>query len=194
MGQEVIVVSGLPRSGTSAMMRCLGWGGLPLCVDTTRPADIGNPHGYFEDSRVKRLRVENSWVNEAKGKGLKVVSPLLPFLPFELRYRVIFMCRDAQKILDSQQRLISHLRGTELRGKEAHLSPEEIDSHISETQAWLRSVDRFAVLYMNFDDLLQDTLGASRRVCDFLEMDLDVMQMVSAVVGPNGESLTSLKG
>jgi len=54
--QPIIVVSGLPRSGTSLMMRILQAGGIPVLSDSHRPADINNPRGYFEYQQVKRIR------------------------------------------------------------------------------------------------------------------------------------------
>ena len=52
-GPPVIVVSGLPRSGTSMAMKMLTAAGLPAVVDDVRTADEDNPRGYFEDERVK---------------------------------------------------------------------------------------------------------------------------------------------
>ena len=54
-GRPIVVVSGLPRSGTSMMMRMLRAGGLELVMDGTRAADSSNPEGYFELEQVKTL-------------------------------------------------------------------------------------------------------------------------------------------
>ena len=51
----IVVVSGLPRSGTSMVMRMLEAGGLEIVTDGVRVADDSNPRGYYEDERVKRL-------------------------------------------------------------------------------------------------------------------------------------------
>src|SRR5574340_1067482 len=50
---SVIVVSGLPRSGTSMVMRMLGAGGVQLVVDGVRRPDEDNPLGYFEFEPVR---------------------------------------------------------------------------------------------------------------------------------------------
>ena len=47
-GDEIILVSGLPRSGTSMMMKMLEASGLPLTTDHVREADDDNPKGYFD--------------------------------------------------------------------------------------------------------------------------------------------------
>ena len=53
MDEPVIVVSGIPRSGTSLVMQMLVAGGVNLVTDNTRKADRDNPKGYFEFERVK---------------------------------------------------------------------------------------------------------------------------------------------
>ena len=44
----IVVVSGLPRSGTLFMMQMLQAGGMPLLIDDLRPPDADNPNGYWE--------------------------------------------------------------------------------------------------------------------------------------------------
>ena len=44
----IIVVSGLPRSGTSMMMKMLEVGRQPILTDNLREADANNPNGYYE--------------------------------------------------------------------------------------------------------------------------------------------------
>ena len=51
----VTVVSGLPRSGTSMMMKMLDAGGIAPIIDNVRAADEDNPKGYYEFERVKAL-------------------------------------------------------------------------------------------------------------------------------------------
>src|SRR6266545_3182928 len=92
--QPVIVVSGLPRSGTSMMMRMLAEGGLPAITDELRHADDDNPHGYFELEVVRQLKEGNfAWLEGAHGKAVKVISALLEYLPRDYQYKIIFMER-----------------------------------------------------------------------------------------------------
>ena len=93
MNSEIIVVSGLPRSGTSLMMQMLDRGGIDVLTDVIRQPDIDNPQGYYEFERVKKLKEDASWIPEARGKAVKIVSQLLYDLPSSEKYRVIFMER-----------------------------------------------------------------------------------------------------
>src|SRR6476646_10559062 len=91
---SVIVVSGLPRSGTSLMMNMLRAGGVPIVADGLRTADDDNPKGYFELERVKQMQKGDvAWVEDAPGQAVKVISALLEHLPALQTYKVLFMQR-----------------------------------------------------------------------------------------------------
>ncbi|MGA2052310.1 MAG: alkaline phosphatase family protein, partial [Opitutales bacterium] len=105
--QIVTIVSGLPRSGTSLVMQMLAAGGFPLLTDGARAPDSANPRGYFEYEKVKSLARDSSWIAEARGRAVKIVAPLLPFLPRETHYRVIFVERDLDEVLASQTAMLA---------------------------------------------------------------------------------------
>ena len=109
-GEPIVIVSGLPRSGTSMMMKMLDAAGIPIMTDAIRAADIDNPKGYFEYERVKDLEKDpdRSWVRDARGKALKVISWLLKDLPDENAYRIVFMRRDIDEVLASQNKMLEH--------------------------------------------------------------------------------------
>ena len=110
-GTPITVVSGLPRSGTSMMMRMLEAGGIAPFTDGERTPDVDNPEGYYEYERVKDLEKDpdKSWVREARGRALKVISLLLPSLPVENAYRIVYMRRHLDEILQSQDKMLDRL-------------------------------------------------------------------------------------
>jgi len=65
---EIIIVSGLPRSGTSMMMQMLDKGGYEVLTDKLREPDNNNPKGYYEYEPVKKMMVDKSWLPEATGE------------------------------------------------------------------------------------------------------------------------------
>jgi hypothetical protein len=102
----IIVVSGLPRSGTSLMMQMLAAGGLTPVTDGVRPPDEDNLRGYYEVEAVKQIRRNPAWIAQAEGKAIKVVSMLLFDLPLDRQYRIIFITRDMGEVLASQKRML----------------------------------------------------------------------------------------
>jgi hypothetical protein len=102
----ITIVSGLPRSGTSCLMRCLQLGGMPILSSAERQPDEHNPHGYFEYEPVKRIALDSSWMPLAEGAAVKIVCPLVRDIPEGFEYRVIFMCRDIDEIIESQKAMV----------------------------------------------------------------------------------------
>ncbi len=183
--KDIIIVSGLPRSGTSMMMRMLEAGGVDLLKDGIRSADEDNPKGYFEFEPVKDLGKsdDTSWLSRAEGQVVKIVSPLLQHLPLEgYRYKVLFMRRHLREILASQAKML------ERRGEKADPADDEamfhyFVRHIDEIQDYLGRNRCFETEYFFFREMLGDPLEQARRINAFLGIEKDVEQMASAVDG-----------
>ena len=177
---EMVVVSGLPRSGTSMMMRMLEAGGLDLLTDGERAADVDNPTGYYEYAPVKRLARDNSWVCEARGKVVKVVSRLLYELPEDHTYDVVFMQRDIGEVLASQEVMLARM-GTAVTPSEQEQLRLRFERHLVELEEWLARHNSFRVLQVAFARVHADAWEAAIRVRDFLEEELDTQAMAEAV-------------
>jgi hypothetical protein len=183
MPATVYIVSGLPRSGTSMMMQMLHRGGLPVLTDAIRSADEDNPRGYFELERVKQTRADPSWLDEAHGKVVKLISRLLLELPApapeRVRYKVIFMRRDLDEVLRSQQKML------ERRGADASQSDDEIKelfvAHLEEIETWLRGRPDIDVLFVSYGRMVTEPRPGAERINRFLDGVLDVEAMLSEV-------------
>jgi hypothetical protein len=180
--ETVVVVSGLPRSGTSMIMQMVAAGGFPVLSDGIRGADLDNPRGYLEYEPVKNLLRDAGWVAEAKGKAVKVVAPLLRALPKDLAYRVILIERDFNEVLDSQAQML--LR----RNKSLPDTPERRNSlreafgrSLREARDFLRRHPRTRLLVLQQENVLRDPAGAAAQINDFLGGHLDVLKMAAEV-------------
>ena len=179
--KELVVVSGLPRSGTSMMMKMLEAGGIPPLQDNIRTADEDNPKGYYEYERVKKLPGDTAWLPLACGKAVKIIALLLTKLPLKgYRYKVLFMRRDIEEILASQKQML--IRRGEATDK---ISDEEMITtyhrHLSEVLAFLDANPCFSVLYINYNDMLRDPSDWVPRINEFLGGGLDTEAMKSVV-------------
>ena len=183
-GTPVILVSGLPRSGTSMAMKMLDAGGLSVIQDGIREADEDNPKGYFEDERIKDLAEmeDKGWFRDLRGRVIKVVSSLLQYLPADNFYRVVFVRRDLHEVLASQQKMLD--RRGELNESEDEAMLKMYEQHLEKVQFQLRFRENFDVLYINYRDVLTDPRREAGRLNDFFEGQLDVDAM-AAVVDPN---------
>lgn len=177
--KPIVIVSGLPRSGTSMMMRILEAGGMPVLVDNIRKADEDNPRGYYEFEDVKNTREKPSWLDEAQGKAVKMVSMLLYDLPEDRRYKVIFMKRKMEEILASQRKMLE--RKGQLDTTDYEAMSRSFTKHLLEIEKWLEEQINFQVVYVNYNDILNNPLQALRPVNTFLGESLDLNRMTDVV-------------
>ena len=181
-GPPVIVVSGLPRSGTSMMMNMLAASGLEIATDRVRTADEDNPRGYFEDERVKDLErsADKSWLAGCRGKVVKIISFLLKDLPDEHRYQVIFMNRDLDEVIASQHKMLRR-RAQPVDETEGERLAKTYRAHLLKVRGLLASRDNFEVLDVDYREAIADPRSEARRVARFLARGLDVERMAGAV-------------
>jgi hypothetical protein len=170
------VVSGLPRSGTSMMMKMLAEGGLPVITDGFRRADQDNPNGYFELEVSRQLKEgDSAWLREASGKGVKVISALLEYLPPHYQYKVILMERDVREILASQKKMLEH------RGQTSRLSDEEMEHqfrvHLEALKPWLARQPNMDLHVVNYNLLMAQPALLCEQIVEFLELPLNQARM-----------------
>ncbi len=178
----ITIVSGLPRSGTSMMMSMLEAGGVAPVADGIRTADEDNPKGYYEFERVKKIKEDKSWLPEARGKVVKMISQLLLDLPTEgYRYRILFMRRHMAEILASQRQMMIR-RGTHQEGGP---SDEEMGAmlarHVEHVLGWLNKLDCVELLEVDYNAMLKNSAPHIAAINSFLGGRLNVAAM-SAVV------------
>ncbi len=178
MHTDIIIVSGLPRSGTSLMMQLLDKGGIEVVTDHIRTADTDNPRGYYEFERVKKVKQDPSWLPAVRGKAVKMVSQLLYDLPATERYRIIFMERHLGEVLDSQEKMLLRL------GREAAPRTEMTKAytlHLDRLQSWLAKQANMAVLRVEYGAIVAEPEREAARVKEFLAGRLEVVEAVGAI-------------
>ena len=180
-GQPIVVVSGLPRSGTSMAMKMLEAGGLELVTDEARTADEDNPKGYYEDERVLHLHKneDKQWLTDARGKGIKIISFLLEHLPPENNYKVVFMRRHLDEVLASQGKMLER-RGTEDEIEDDNMR-DIYTNHLLKVKAVLRCRDHLDWVEVDYKGVLENPRRAAERVREFLGLGLDVDKMTGVV-------------
>ncbi|MCH8889737.1 MAG: sulfotransferase family protein [Myxococcales bacterium] len=183
-GEPIVVVSGLPRSGTSMLMKMLESGGMEILSDSERAADIDNPKGYFEYGRIKDLEKETdkSYIREGRGKVLKVISFLIKDLPDDNDYRVIFMRRDLDEVLASQNKMIHRLGTTDTTATEAAMK-EAYRNDIVRTRLLCRDRPNFELIEIGYKPTIENPAATARSVNAFVGGHLNEAAMRDAVDG-----------
>lgn len=177
----IAVVSGLPRSGTSMMMKMLEAGGILPVTDKLREADEDNPKGYYEFERVKQMdQGDTTWVVDARGKVVKVISALLKHLPAGEQYRVVFVRRNMPEILASQRKMLIR-RGEDPNKMDDAQMAMLFEKHLKQVEEWLKAQPNFRVLYVHYSDILADPRPQIAAINDFMGGILNVEAMAEAV-------------
>ena len=181
-GGPVILVSGLPRSGTSMLMQMLEKAGMPIVTDKIRTPDEDNPKGYHEFERIKELdkTSDKSWLKNYRGQVIKTISFLLQDLPLDLNYQVLFMRRNIEEVLRSQNKML------ERNGAPGAVVPDEkmrqnYEFHLKKVYYRLDRTPNFQALYLDYPAIVEDPLREARRISAFLGRRLDVEAMAGAV-------------
>jgi hypothetical protein len=160
------------------MMQMLDRGGLGVITDNIRTADTDNPRGYYELEQVKRIKEDVSWLPATRGTAFKMVSQLLYELPANEKYRVIFMERDLDEMILSQEKMLARL------GKPsapADLIKDHFTKHLAKLRDWLASQRNLQVIYVRYSDLVEHPEVEARRVSEFLDGRVDPSLMAQSV-------------
>jgi hypothetical protein len=179
--EDVVIVSGLPRSGTSMMMQMLAAGVMPVLTDGTRAADEDNPRGYFELEKVRRLREDAGWLDGARGHTVKIVSHLLSALPPDRTYRILFMERPMGEILKSQTAMLERTDPDGRRTPHHRMATVYRDQLAGIRRVLLAHEERISILGVPYHAVLEDPGAAAARVNGFLGGTLDERAMAAAV-------------
>jgi predicted AlkP superfamily phosphohydrolase/phosphomutase/tetratricopeptide (TPR) repeat protein len=168
-GKVFVLVSGLPRSGTSLMMQMLEAGGLKVLTDRERVADVDNPKGYYEWEPIKQIAKKPELLNDEglNGQAIKCISMLLEQMPLKHNYKVIFMTRPIEEVVDSQRKMINRLatKGAEL---EIDQLRRGLTAHRNEIRQWVRNVPHMELIEIDYPSLVKDPLPQISRLLEFL--------------------------
>ena len=179
MKGEIIIVSGLPRSGTSLMMQILNAAGIEPLTDAVRQADDNNPKGYFEFEKAKNIVNDNTWLELAQGKVVKIISYGLQFLPQDYNYKIIFMQRDLHEIIKSQQKMLNKSQST---------FPTAIynvfKNDLEKLKYWTEKEPNVEIMYVNFSDLFEEPTDIAQDLSAFLNKTLSV-ENIKSVLSPD---------
>ena len=180
--KDFLIVSGLPRSGTSLMMQMLRAGGIEPLTDAKRAADEDNPEGYWEWDDIKKLPKNPRLIEQAEGKAVKVISALLPNLPGKHRYTIIYMVRPTEQVVDSQWAMLAR-KGTQPKSEKKHLI-EVQEHHSQQIRAVLEKSERVTLLEVSFPDLVADAEPVIAKLAKLLPGRFTPGPAVTACVKP----------
>jgi predicted AlkP superfamily phosphohydrolase/phosphomutase/tetratricopeptide (TPR) repeat protein len=168
-GKTFVLVSGLPRSGTSLMMQMLAAAGMPVLTDGERTADTDNPKGYFEWEAIKQIPKRPELLDDdaVAGKAIKCISMLLPKMPAKHHYKVIFMMRPMEEVAKSQRSMIKRLNSSGPVLDEAQLL-RGLAAHLDEIRYRMSAAENIEWMEVDYPTLIKNPQSVIHRVVEFL--------------------------
>jgi hypothetical protein len=162
-------------------MKMLQAAGMSIVTDEIRSADEDNPKGYFELERVKGLEKDEdkSWLEEARGKAIKIISFLLKDLPVTNNYKVLFMNRHLEEVLASQSKMLAR------RGESSEANDEKMrelyENHLWKVRYLMKHQPHLQALDIHYREVLANPRAEAERIARFIGLDLDADKMASTV-------------
>lgn len=175
----ITVVSGLPRSGTSLVMQMLEKGGMDMLTDYIRKPDENNVRGYYEYDKVKSLRKDASWLGEAEGKAVKIIAQLLPFLLPRYQYVVLFVERNMEEILQSQEKMLKDLGQKTI--SDSNQLAVIFEQQLNRVKQWIENRSNIRMLCLQYSRLILHPREEVAKIQEFLNIDMDIGAMSSAI-------------
>jgi len=176
----IIIVSGLPRSGTSMMMQMLDAMNIPLFTDQKRVQDESNPNGYYEHEIVKNLQNDSSWLPAVKGKAVKILSHLLIHLPADYQYKIIFMKRNLDEIIKSQNKMLM-LNDPDFMPEDDMILKNIFEKNLKETDIWAAKNSNVDLQYFSYADIINNPVEMIEKLSYFLNLEVNGKEIARIV-------------
>lgn len=179
--KDIIIVSGLPRSGTSMMMQLLHAADIPIITDQVRKPDTSNAKGYYEHEGVKALAQQHyDCLANAQGCAIKIVSSLLKHLPKNQGYKIVFMQRNLDDVLASQQAMLKQLESESKKDHDPQLK-QLYTNHLIQVKHWLTRQSYIDVLYVDYNQSVNHPQHIIHSLSRFLNITPDHTKLQNVI-------------
>ena len=148
------------------MMQMLRAAGMDLMHDGKRQADEDNLEGYWEWEEIKGLKKNPRLIEQADGQVIKIISALIPSLPPRHKYRIIFMKRPVEEIVNSQWKMIAR-NGQKPRAEKQHLIDTQ-QTHQDQILAQLRQRPNVDLIEIDYPQMVANPESQLEALKEFL--------------------------
>jgi hypothetical protein len=164
------------------MMKLLEKAGLPILTDNVRAADTDNEGGYYEYEPVKWMKEgDNSWMKNAVGKGVKIISHLLPNLPPDYNYKVVFMTRDLREVIASQDAMLKNRDENEEKPIDEGNLVQIFAEHVEKVRDWMASQANIEAVYVNYNELVKEPVEQLKKLESLLNLKLNAADIIAEI-------------
>jgi hypothetical protein len=126
------------------------------------------------------LRRNKNWVKDAQGKCVKIISQLLFELPANYNYKIIFMERDLDEVIQSQHKMLVR----DGKAKEDALNIRVLNvfkQNLERVHRWVPAQSNMEIIFVSHRNLVNSPKEELQKVNDFLGKTLNIDDMVAVV-------------
>lgn len=119
-------------------------------------------------------------MKDAVGKVVKIISHLLTELPAQYKYKIIFMERDLDEVLMSQQKMLVR----DGKAKEGTINLKLVNAfkqNLERIKNWAPKQQHVEIVYVSHKNMINNPMEELRKVRDFLGADLNIDEMAKVV-------------
>lgn len=183
MGNEILIVAGFGRCGSTVMMNMLYSGGLKVIADN---------YASFEDMRTSDIKKDSKWLAEAQGKAIKILDLHRICLPGEFHYKIIWLKRNYKQQAKSIIKFSNLVTGLDLPARLVKVYEKDLirDEKIAFNIINNRKINGIVI---NFEDLLKNPVDQAGNINNFVGLGLDIKKMASVVLKRTPECTPDMK-
>lgn len=170
--EQIVVVSGVGRCGSSLTMQMLHAGGYPT---------IGE-YPAFEDIRAGAFGHDTEWISKQQGKAIKILTPLAINKFLGADYKFIWVDRNPLQQAISQVKFGNLMMGLPANRK---IIKTYENSYRSEKQEHINHIKKYTkhdIFYLTFENLLKNPTECARTIIEFVGASLDIEAMANQVI------------
>jgi len=160
-----VIITGLPRSGTSVMMRAVRAGGIPLFYDPDLETRFGrafptaNRDGFFELREEQLIRQ-----GIPDGHAAKVFPKYITWLPLKVPYKVLVMHRDDAAREASYRRVFAKVGDATFSDRQ-----QEFRRNLQVGLTYMTAHQAFSLQHVRLEELVARTESVLRQLYEFVD-------------------------
>ncbi|MEY3237152.1 MAG: hypothetical protein RI883_1253 [Bacteroidota bacterium] len=175
---SVYIITGLQDAGTPLVMKMLEDGGMPILFDEEETVTKNEKLAAYGYKKVANLSKDSEWIELANDKALKVYVEHLNYLPAHFNYKVIFVTRDIEDIIQYQD-------SQKTTGKSATaLSMKKVaalQNRIFKAEEWIASQPNIEFLTISYNELIEHPIESVEIMCEFIGKELNNAAMIKSI-------------
>ena len=158
------IISGLSSFGKSIIIEGLKVKGHKILNEHISNIDKGVTGDMLEFDKIEQITNNTLWFEEGEEWVVSLVSVLIKKLPLENNYNVIFVERDVDSIIASNENIFSNIITDNVNVIQDDLKRAFIETHANRVKKWLLQNPNFNPIFIDYDKLIEKPIETMNQI------------------------------